>query len=47
MNFIKKEFDELKIINLKIEGAEKLEEKFLEVLITTKKVYEYFGVKRR
>jgi len=37
----------LKIIDLKKDGVENLEKRFIEVLITTKKVYEYFGAKRR
>ena len=45
--FLKNEFDLLRIIDLKKDGVEKLEEKFLEVLITSKKVYEYFGERRR
>ena len=47
IKFLKNEFDLLRIIDLKKDGVEKLEEKFLEVLITSKKVYEYFGERRR
>lgn len=47
IKYLKDEFDQLKIIDLKKDGVEKLEKKFIEVLITTKIVYEYFGVKRK
>jgi hypothetical protein len=47
IKFLKDEFDRLKIVDLKKDGVEKLEKKFIDVLITTKIVYEYFGVKRR